>query len=173
MARILNHFAPGLISAPQPFEMRNVLKDSGHLIRMALLLGTALVLFLLIRQAVVPESFGQYGHYRGAALDEIRARSVSFAGREVCEACHTDVAETKSKGPHAGIGCEACHGPAAAHTEDPTGHPALKPDPSILCVRCHEAIAAKPKGFPQVVSKDHANGMSCGDCHQPHSPTIG
>jgi hypothetical protein len=173
LARIPVPFAAGLKSASQSLEMRNILKESGHLLRMALLLGTALVLFLLIRRAVVPKSFGQYEHYRGAALDEIRARPVSFAGRQVCETCHTDTAETKSKGPHAGVGCEACHGPAAAHAEDPTGHPAMKPDPSVLCVRCHEANPAKPQSFPQVVSKDHANGMSCGACHQAHSPKIG
>lgn len=153
--------------------MRPTLKDYSHLLRMVLLLGAGLIFFLIVRHAIVPKSFGQYGHYRAAALDDIRARPVSFAGRQTCEMCHTDIAETKSKGVHAGVGCESCHGPSAAHTEDPTGHPAVKPDPAVLCVRCHEANPSKPKTFPQVVSKDHSNGMSCGECHQPHSPKIG
>jgi hypothetical protein len=152
--------------------MRNILKESGHLVRMAVLLGMGLVAFLLIRHAIVPKSFGQYGHYRGAVLDEIRARPVSFAGKQTCEMCHTDVADVKNKGVHAGVACEACHGPSAAHTEDPSGHPAVKPDPAVLCVRCHEANPSKPKGFPQVVSKDHAGEVSCATCHQPHSPKI-
>ena len=46
---------------------------------------------------VVPKSFGQYGHYRGAAIGEIAARPVKFAGHETCETCHTDVLDVKSK----------------------------------------------------------------------------
>jgi protein-arginine kinase activator protein McsA len=42
----------------------------------------------------------------------------------------------------------------------------------MLCVRCHEANIAKPKGFPQVVSAEHSTGVSCDTCHQPHSPAI-
>lgn len=152
--------------------MANSLHHSGHLLRLAALLIAAVAAFLLIRQAVVPKTFGQYGHYRAAALDDIRARPIKFSGHETCETCHTDVAEIKNKGPHAGVGCEACHGPSAAHTEDPSGHPAIKPDPLILCVRCHEANPSRPKTFPQVVSQDHAGGNSCAMCHQPHSPKI-
>jgi len=152
--------------------MRNFLKDSEHLVRMALALLAGLLIFLAIRQAVVPKSFGKYGHYRAAALDDIRARPVSFAGKAVCESCHDDVMKIKSEGKHAGVACEACHGPTAAHTEDPVANQAMKPNPATLCVRCHEAEPAKPKTFPQVVSKDHAGDVSCGECHKPHSPQL-
>lgn len=152
--------------------MRKILKDSGHLLRMVALLGICLIGFLALRHEIVPKSFGEYGHYRGAVLDEIRSRPVSFAGKQTCEMCHTDIAEVKNKSAHAGVACEACHGPSAAHTEDPSGHPAVKPDPAALCVRCHEENPSRPKGFPQVVSEDHAEGVSCAVCHQPHSPKI-
>lgn len=148
-------------------------KDFEHLVRMAGVLAAGTVLFLLVRHAIVPKSFGQYGHYRAAALEEIRSRPISFAGRETCEACHDEVAKTKHAGKHAGVGCEACHGPSFKHTEDPSGVPAMKPDPRTLCVRCHEAGPAKPKTFPQIVSKEHAGDTSCIECHQPHSPKIG
>ena len=65
------------------------------------------------------KSFGQYGHYRGAAIGEIAARPVKFAGHETCETCHTDVLDVKSKGKHAHVNCEACHGPLAKHADDP------------------------------------------------------
>ena len=52
-------------------------------------------------------------------MDEIGARPIKFAGREVCEACHSDQAEVKAKGKHVGLGCEACHGPLARHAEGP------------------------------------------------------
>lgn len=152
--------------------MRNFLKESEHLVRLVLALAVGLLIFLVIRQAVVPKSFGRYGHYRAAALDDIRARPVSFAGKAVCEACHDDVMKIKSEGKHAGVSCEACHGPTAKHTEDPIENHAVKPNPATLCVRCHEADPAKPKKFPQVVSKDHAGEVSCDECHKPHSPQL-
>jgi hypothetical protein len=152
--------------------MRNSLKESGHLIRFVLVVVAGFVIFMGIRAMIVPKSFGQYGHYRGAVLEEIRSRPISFAGRATCEACHDEVAKVKSAGKHAGLGCEACHGPSAAHTEDPMTNHAVKPNPATLCVRCHEADPARPRTFPQVSSQEHANGMSCGDCHKPHTPQI-
>ena len=152
--------------------MRTKWSEASHLVRLALVIVVGFLLFMGIRAAIVPKSFGQYGHFRGAVLEEMRTKPISFAGHQTCEVCHDEVAKTKNEGKHAGIGCEACHGPAAAHTEDPTGKAVMKPDPATLCVRCHEADPARPRTFPQVVSKDHANGMSCGDCHKPHSPKI-
>jgi hypothetical protein len=147
------------------------LKDTGHLFRFALLFVIAFVVFLIIRHFVVPKSFGEYGHYRGAAITEIAARPIHFAGHEACEACHIDVLDVKKTGKHAGVHCEACHGPLADHANDPSIVPA-KLDTAVLCVRCHAASAAKPKGFPQVAAADHSNGLPCETCHQPHSPGL-
>ncbi len=105
-------------------------------------------------------------------LSEIAARPVNFAGHQACEACHTDVLEKKKDGKHAHVNCEACHGPLARHADDPASVTPPKLDAAVLCVRCHEANAAKPKNFPQVVSADHASGLACDTCHQPHSPVI-
>jgi hypothetical protein len=68
------------------------------------------------------------------------------------------------------VKCEACHGPLAGHTEDPSAHKPKKPDTSPLCRRCHEADSAKPVGFPQVVTADHSGGEKCETCHTPHQP---
>jgi hypothetical protein len=135
----------------------NAFKDAGHLFRLAAVFVVGVLGFLGIRAFLVPKSFGQYGHYRGDALAEVAAHPVSFAGHQACEDCHTDVLEKKKSGRHAHVNCEACHG-------------AL--DTAMLCVRCHEANIAKPKGFPQVVSAEHSTGVSCDTCHQPHSPAI-
>jgi hypothetical protein len=148
------------------------LKDAGHLFRMAAVFAVGIVLFLVLRSIFVPKTFGQYGHYRAAAIAEVAARPVMFAGHQACESCHTDVLEVKSKGVHAHVACESCHGPLAKHADDPT---ALQPphiDVAVLCVRCHEANIAKPKTFPQVVSADHSGGVVCDTCHKPHSPKI-
>jgi hypothetical protein len=147
-------------------------KDAGHLFRFAGLFVLAFIIFLVVRSYVVPKSFGQYGHYRGAAISEIAARPVKFAGHEACETCHSDVLDVKSKGKHAHVNCEACHGPLAKHAEDPSSVTPVKPDTAVLCARCHTASVAKPKGFPQVDPADHSNGVPCETCHQPHSPAI-
>jgi Cytochrome c554 and c-prime len=151
--------------------MRNF-RDAGHLGRLAGLFAVGTLGFLAVRSFVVPRSFGQYGHYRGAAIAEIASHPVHFAGHQTCETCHSDVAQAKSAGKHAQVNCEACHGPLAKHADDPSLDPG-KPDTAVLCVRCHAASAARPKGFPQVDAAEHANGVPCQTCHQPHSPAIG
>jgi ribosomal protein L37AE/L43A len=148
------------------------LKDAAHLLRLAAVLAAGLLLFVVARSFLVPKTFGQYGHYRGAALQEVRAQAINYAGHETCEACHSDVLDRKSKGKHVHVNCESCHGPLAKHADDPTGVQPVKLNTANLCVRCHEANAAKPKRFPQVVSADHSAGLACNECHQPHSPAI-
>jgi len=146
-------------------------KESKHLYHFAGLFVLAFLVFLVVRHYYVPKSFGEYGHYRGAAMGEIASLPVKFAGHQTCEGCHTDVLDAKSKGKHAHVNCEACHGALANHADDPSIKPVL-PDTAVLCARCHTASAAKPKGFPQVVPADHSGGVPCQTCHNPHSPAM-
>jgi hypothetical protein len=172
----------------------SVFKDVGHLFRFAGLFVLAFLVFLVVRHYYVPKSFGQYGHYRGAAIGEIAQRPVKFAGHEACEACHSDVSDKKKAGKHAHVNCEACHGALASHVnhmmgtdtqvpkagpgaptqlaDDPSLEKPVLPDTAVLCARCHTASAAKPKGFPQVDPASHSNGISCETCHNPHSPSM-
>ncbi len=152
--------------------MKDFLRSTEHLLRVGILLILGVIAFLLIRRAVVPADFGKYGHFRAGALDEIAARPVKFAGREACEVCHSDQAEAKSKGPHARVGCEACHGPLANHAEDPSSIIPKLPDTAVLCARCHESNAGKPKSFPQVATAEHSAGLACNTCHKPHNPKL-
>jgi hypothetical protein len=147
-------------------------KDIEHLVRLAVLFAIGLLAFVILRAAVVPRSFGQYGHYRGAAIAEIAARPIAFAGRGTCESCHSDVADQKKLGKHVVVACEACHGALAAHADDPGSVQPKKLDTAIVCARCPAANSAKPKWFPQVVTADHSGGLACDTCHQPHSPKI-
>jgi Cytochrome c554 and c-prime len=146
-------------------------KDAGHLLRIAALFGAGVLAFLGLRAYFVPHSFGEYGHYRGDAIAEIAALPIVHAGHQTCETCHTDISAEKTKGKHAGVACEACHGPQAKHTMDLSIVPA-KPDAAVLCAQCHEASGAKPKWFPQVDTKEHSLGLVCTTCHQPHSPSL-
>ena len=147
-------------------------KDIEHLVRLAVVMAIAVVAFVVLRAVVVPKSFGQYGHYRGAAIAETAARPIAFAGRDTCEGCHTDVVDQKKLGRHVVLSCEACHGAQAKHADDPATIKPPKLDTAVVCSRCHEANSAKPKAFPQVVTADHSAGIACDTCHQPHKPKI-
>lgn len=151
--------------------MRITFKDAAHLIRLVVVVLLAMAAFAGLRSLMVPETFGQYGHYRGNALEDNRQRAISFAGRQACAECHSEVVEVKKAGKHSIVACEACHGPLAKHAEDPSLKP-VKPDSASLCARCHEKLSSRPQGFPQVVTKEHNPGMACADCHQPHQPKL-
>ena len=147
------------------------MKDATHLLRLAGLFAVGIVLFLLIRRELVPPGFGQYGHFRASAMDAVRARPMTYAGRTTCEMCHEDQLKVLRTGKHAGVGCEACHGPQVKHADDPSSIKPVLPTAHLLCPMCHEANSAKPKGFPQVASKEHSGGEECTTCHKPHRPT--
>ena len=152
--------------------MRRFFTDSGHLVRPAVVLLAALGIFLIVRAIIIPKAFGQYGHYRPAALLEARQRPISYAGQDQCVMCHAEEAKTRAAGKHAHVACEACHGPLAGHASDPAAHVPKLPDVANLCRRCHEKDAAKPPTFPQVVTAEHSGGMLCNSCHQPHNPHL-
>lgn len=147
-------------------------RNAAHLIRPALVLLAGLAMFLIIRAIVVPRSFGKYGHYRADALGMISARPISYAGADQCILCHDKEAKEHGAGKHAGVRCEACHGPLAEHADDPEANKPKLPDVANLCRRCHEKDAAKPKWFPQVETATHSQGMLCDACHQPHNPHL-
>lgn len=152
--------------------MSRFLRDSAHLVRLAAVLLAALGIFLVIRSAIIPKAFGQYGHYRPAALADIRAHPIAYAGQSTCVTCHDDEAKARTAGKHAHVACEACHGPLTKHADDPVSVVPTLPDVSNLCRRCHEKDASKPASFPQVVTAEHSVGAKCTDCHQPHNPHL-
>ena len=152
--------------------LSQLFRNAAHLIRPAVVLVAGLAVFLIIRAVIVPKDFGEYGHYRAGALDMISARPVAYAGHEQCLQCHDSEADAHGGGKHANVACETCHGPLAKHADDPTANVPKLPDVANLCRRCHEKDAAKPKGFPQVDTVAHSQGMLCNSCHQPHNPQL-
>jgi len=49
-------------------------RDSKHLIRLAVVFLLGAVVFVALRAAVIPKSFGRYGPYRGDAIKELTAQ---------------------------------------------------------------------------------------------------
>ena len=150
--------------------MRDLLRDAEHLFRLAGVFLALLVVFLVARAVLTPATFGVYGHYRAGALVDARARAIAFAGRNACLDCHDDIATLKKTGKHDGVGCEACHGPQETHVADASTVLPEKPNAKTLCVVCHMENLAKPRNFPQINPKEHADDDNCIKCHNPHVP---
>ncbi|MBK5254507.1 MAG: hypothetical protein JJE39_00595 [Vicinamibacteria bacterium] len=126
--------------------------------------------FFGMRALFVPESFGKYGHYRADSVDAIRKLPIQYGGAKACAECHDEVAATKSQGFHRGVSCEVCHGPAAAHIEDPGTIKPTAPRQRELCPLCHNYSPSRPTGFPQILTAQHNPGKPCMSCHKPHDP---
>lgn len=148
------------------------LQHARHLIRMALLFAAGIAAFLVARQALMPAGFGEFGHYRAGAIHDNTLRAASYAGQAACAACHDEVVATRAAGRHARLSCEGCHGPLAAHAGDPTAATAPRPDPRLICLRCHARDRARPQWLPQVVVADHSAEGPCTECHTPHQPGL-
>jgi DmsE family decaheme c-type cytochrome len=122
---------------------------------------------------------------RQAAPVDPAPEPATFAGPEMCAACHPDWNESYMKSPHAGPlddpsrppdqrACEACHGPGQAHVDGGGGaagnmrtfegsDPA--PDRSAPCLRCH----GNESELHHFASGEHAMAdVACTDCHDPH-----
>lgn len=151
--------------------MSRPLGHAVHLFRMAGLFVVGIAVFLIARRVLVPDGFGALGHFRVGALDDNRAQKPVHAGRAACADCHSDEPDRLKTGPHAKVGCEACHGALGAHASAETDVKPAKPDSGKLCLVCHAQSVGKPAGFKQVDPKEHGDGSgTCGGCHDPHSP---
>lgn len=138
-----------------------------QVLRLVLLTVAIIASYSVARYFLKPASFGEHGHYRGAALSEMAARETVFAGAKACASCHDEVFTVRDKHEHRKISCETCHGPAKAHAKDPDVAPG-KFD-QAMCLRCHTQEPARPKTQKQIVPTDHYEGK-CLECHLPHQP---
>lgn len=124
------------------------------------------------RYFLVPDSFGDIGHYRADAVGEIMELEQAYAGYQVCYDCHDEIYETKASSNHKGVSCEACHGPAAKHAEAPDEVTPNVPTGRDYCQLCHGFNLSRPSGFPQIVAEQHNPGKDCMGCHDPHNPVL-
>ena len=71
-------------------------RDVEHLFRLGALFVAAVLVFAVARAQLVPDDFGEYGHYRAGAVDDARMRPIVHAGQKACADCHVDVFEARS-----------------------------------------------------------------------------
>ncbi len=141
-----------------------------QIVRLSIIFGLMITGLVLARQFLVPETFGDIGHYRAAAIDTIVAREVQYAGHVACGMCHDDIAETHGERRHRGVACEVCHGRSAAHVEDPMEVQPPAPRQRNGCLLCHGYDPSRPTGFPQIDPAVHNPLTPCFQCHDPHQP---
>ena len=106
-----------------------------------------------------------------------------YAPADACKTCHEELYTGWEKSPHwkttlekagdpAKMGCQGCHGPAAAHVEDPSNKTELfifkdhsAKEINARCMSCH---AGGTQHMNAINSVHAQNGVSCTDCHSPH-----
>jgi predicted CXXCH cytochrome family protein len=157
------------------------MEHSKHVLRMLFLVILVLVGFHILRTLFTPRSFGKHGHYRADNVREQMAKPVIHGESAACASCHVDRSRDMAAGRHASVACEVCHAPLAVHVRE--GAPVAKMPrfrSTALCLRCHDELDARPKGFPQVRADEHLRrgGLEmgpevCMGCHDAHNPRIG
>jgi hypothetical protein len=142
-----------------------------HIRRLILVFVIFISLFLVARHFLVPDTFGKFGPYRAAALDDYSGIGIFYSGQQACFECHQDVEDLKVKDVHSEIHCETCHGPGQKHCISKEVADILKPSGREFCGSCHALNAAKQKNaVNQVDLSKHNNGKNCTECHNPHQP---
>jgi hypothetical protein len=138
--------------------------------RLLLAFAIFIVMMLVLKYYLTPESWREYGPYRGKALTEISDRTVTYVQMETCAMCHDSIAEIKTQSMHKSIQCEVCHGPGNMHADDPDNNK-MELLSGPFCLRCHTKNAARPENIiKQIDAAEHNVGEECLTCHNPHQP---
>jgi cytochrome c553 len=143
-----------------------------HIVRLILLLGSALVIALVLKFYLTDPSYYKYGYYRADAVPELAEGALKYQGSASCLECHEERSAEWPEGAHKSVQCEVCHG---VTEECPVKEGSrIASDTIRLCLTCHEQMPARPDHHPQIVLGKHpfddGQIMPCKECHNPHSP---
>jgi len=149
--------------------------------------GIFLLLATAARAEPIPKTTPPASAPPSKAADNAQgAQSSDYVGAETCKACHEDAYTSWEKSPHwkttldtkggpAHQGCEACHGPGAAHvagggdvTKIFTFQKVSAKEINDRCLTCHAGGTEHMNVINSVHTK---NEVSCIACHSPHHAT--
>src|SRR5450631_650115 len=118
------------------------------------------MLFVAGKMYFHPKSFGVYGHYRAASVEDIAAIHPTYLKADSFSSDYPKEYETWSTGIHKVVHCQICHiavgnvqndAPLSAGSPHPATTALPMPsDSRKLCVKCHEKIAGRPDFMPQI-----------------------
>ncbi|MBI5836562.1 MAG: hypothetical protein HZB25_04895 [Candidatus Eisenbacteria bacterium] len=138
--------------------------------RIAVVVAVVLVGAVALRFFIIPQSYFSTALHRSSTVKREAARAVHYAGAQACRECHQEQFDAKAVGNHKNLGCETCHGPSAAHAEDPSSVKPEAPRDRKFCPVCHAYDPSRPTGFPQINPTSHNPLKPCVSCHNPHAP---
>lgn len=128
-------------------------------------------LFLFVRYFLIPDSFGEHGHYRFNSVDENKNKELHYAGKTLCFECHEEQAISLESDLHASLSCETCHGPGLTHSNSEDAANILVPVDREFCGLCHSSNSSRKKSvIVQIDLTEHNIEKNCIDCHNPHMP---
>ena len=139
--------------------------------RVGLLVGVVIGVVIVGRLFLIPRSVVDKDLHAAETIQAELAKPIQLAGANACRECHEEMSDVVRKGYHRNLSCEACHGPAAQHANDPDAVKPLVPRDRKACPLCHAYDASRPTGFPQINPTTHNPVKPCVDCHNPHNPT--
>lgn len=148
--------------------------------RLVLVFVGIVALVLIVRMVVLPESWGEYGYYRGDYIEEEAARPLVHGTNDSCKSCHETVYEMKHAGAHHRLSCETCHAPLVEHVRDGekfADMPVRRGEAQTqLCLKCHQRVIGRPETFPMIDAAAHLDEQGvrptheCNRCHTVHAP---
>lgn len=159
-------------------------KYNSHLIRLIIALIIVGVAGFFARKVFIPDSMGQYGHYRGTDIEDQKSVPIMLGTNDSCFQCHKPVRTIHKSGVHKTVSCEVCHGSYGSHIADgkKIGTMPVKREQEItqLCLRCHnKVIQARPRtsirmvGLPEHLEQKQVRlTHTCNQCHMVHDPLM-
>ena len=149
-------------------------------IRLILIFVGVIVLVVVARILILPESWGEYGYYRGDSINEEASHPLVHGTNDSCKACHEELYGMKKAGAHQRLSCEACHAPVTEHVYDGkkfADMPVRKGmTQTTLCLKCHQSVLGRPEKFPMIAYPAHMEEQEvklthdCNRCHTVHAP---
>ena len=149
-------------------------------IRSVIVFFSIIALVLLARVIMLPKTWGEYGYYRGAYINQEANKPLIHGENNSCTECHIEIIELKSHSSHKRLSCESCHGPVSTHAKNgkkTADMPVKIGDAQIdLCLKCHQKTIGRPEKFPMIDHYEHLSKQNvksthtCDQCHTVHAP---